>query len=139
MPQFCSSCGAQMADGVATCGACGKTGGTNAAAANSGGLDPKVAGLLAYLFVPAIVFLLIEPYNKDKTIRFHSFQGLFLGLTSIAGQIVLSVIPIIGWIIIPFFTLGVFVLAIVCAVKAYQGSKFKLPILGDLAEKQANA
>jgi uncharacterized membrane protein len=52
---------------------------------------------------------------------------------------VLSIIPIVGWILIPFFGLAVLVLFVILLLKAYQGQMFKLPIIGDMAEKQANA
>src|SRR3954467_12690667 len=123
---FCSGCGAQMADGAAICAACGKgqsVGGgaaaAPAAAAQSSGLNDNIAGLLAYLFIPAIIFLVIEPFNKNKLVRFHAFQGLFLGLVSVAGHIVLSFIPFIGWALLPLFSLVIFVIAIFGAIKAY--------------------
>jgi uncharacterized membrane protein len=47
-------------------------------------------------------------------------------------------IPIIGWIINIFIGLAMFILWIVLMYKAYHGEKFKLPIVGDFAEKQAN-
>ena len=132
-----------MADTATTCPACGKgtaqsAGGGAAAApaAQSGGLQDNLAGALAYLWIVAIIFLVLEPYNRNKFVRFHSFQALFLGLVSIAGHIVLSMVPVIGWVILPFFSLGIFVLAVICAVKAYGNNEFKLPVIGDLAAKQ---
>jgi uncharacterized membrane protein len=143
---FCAGCGAQMADGATVCAACGKgqsVGGGTAAApapvAQSSGLNDNVAGLLAYLFIPAIIFLVVEPFNKNKFVRFHSFQGLFLGGVSIVGHIVLTIIPIIGWIILPFFSLAIFVIAIIAAVKAFQNQKWNIPVIGPMAQKQADA
>lgn len=124
-----------MTDNAAP-GAGGSGGG---GAAPAGGMADNVAGLLAYLFITGIIFLLIEPYNKNKFIRFHSFQAVFLGVFSIAGHIVLSIIPVIGWILLPFFSLGIFIVAVIAAVKAYGNNKWKLPVIGDLAEKQADA
>ena len=142
---FCSGCGAQMADGATTCAACGKgqsVGGGAAAApaptAQSSGLNDNVAGLLAYLFIPAIIFLLVEPFNRNKFVRFHAFQGLFLGLVSIVGHTVLTFIPVLGWIILPFFSLAIFVIAVIAAIKAFQNQKWQIPIIGPLAETQAN-
>ena len=67
---------------------------------SSGGLSPNVAALLAYLlWIPAILWLVMEPYNKDRFIRFHSFQALFLGLAWFALSIILTMIPILGWFI----------------------------------------
>jgi uncharacterized membrane protein len=106
----------------------------------SGGLEPNIAAMLAYLFwIPAILWLVIEPYNKDSFIRFHSFQALFLGLVWVALSIVLAVIPILGWIILLFLPLIALGVHIFCAVKAYGKAKFKLPLIGDFAEKTAGS
>ncbi len=132
-----------MADTATTCPACGKGagqsagGGAAAAPAQAGGLQNNLAGALAYLWIVAIIFLLVEPYNRNKFVRFHSFQALFLGIFSIAGHIVLGIVPFIGWVVLPFFSLAIFVVAVICAVKAYGNQEFKLPVLGDLAAKQA--
>ena len=116
-------------------------GGTGAApaGASNGMANAKLAAALAYLWITAIVFLLIEPYNKDKFVRFHSFQSLFLGLASIVLHIGLAMIPILGWIVLPFVSLAIFVLAVIGAVKAWNGQQWKIPVIGDMAEKQANA
>ncbi len=143
---FCSGCGAQVADGAATCAKCGKAmgqsmgGGAAAAPAQAtGGLDTNVAGLLAYLFwIPAIIFLLVEPYKNDKLLRFHSFQSLFLGIATMVIYTVLTV-TVIGILLVPFVGLAHMILAIIAAVKAYQGQKFNIPVLAGIAEKQANS
>ena len=143
MARFCESCGKEMAANVTFCGACGKeaspaaAGGTGATPSpQAAGLQNNIAGALAYLWITAIVFLLLEPYNKDKYVRFHSFQALFLGLASIAGHIVLSLIPILGWALMPLWSLLILVLAVVGAVKAYQNQTWHIPLIGEFAEKQ---
>ncbi len=108
-------------------------------ASSQSGLESNVAAALAYLPILAIVWLLVEPYSKDRFIKFHSLQSVALAVVSIGLSIVLLIIPIIGWVLLPFLQLGVFVAAVICAVKAYQKEKFKLPVLGDFAEKQAEA
>lgn len=95
-----------------------------------------MAAALAYLPIVAIVWLVLEPYSKDKFIRFHSIQSLGLAVVWFGLSIVLSAIPILGWILLILLTPAVFIVAVVCAVKAYQNEKFKLPVLGDFAEKQ---
>ncbi|MGH9319689.1 MAG: DUF4870 domain-containing protein [Vicinamibacteria bacterium] len=100
------------------------------------GLEANLAAALAYLPILAIVWLLVEPYSKNPFIKFHSIQSIALAVVSMGVSIVLTMIPILGWILLAFLPLGVFVVAILCAVKAYQNQKFKLPILGDFAEKQ---
>jgi uncharacterized membrane protein len=107
--------------------------------------------MLAYFtIIPAIVFLLIAPYNRNRFVRFHSFQCLFtaaaLVVLHIALMIVgiaLHIVPVIGTIISlaiwPLLWIGEVILWILLVVKAYQGEMFKLPFVGDLAEKQAGA
>lgn len=148
---FCPGCGTQVADGTAFCPSCGKSvaAGTGAAAAaapapaapvaSTGGLSDNVAGLLAYLFITAIIFLLVEPYNKNRFVKFHSWQAIGLGLVSIVGHTILFMIPVVGWIIAPFFGLAIFIVAIIAAIKAYQNQMWKLPVIGNFAEKQANS
>jgi uncharacterized membrane protein len=149
---FCSECGTQVADGVQFCTSCGKPMGAPAAAAASAdpapvaGLADNVAGLLAYItIIPAIIFLVIEPFNRNRFVRFHAFQCLFTAAACFVLGIALSIIGFIPGVnllllfLAPIVWIGVFILIILCMVRAYQGQKFKLPIIGDMAEKQANA
>jgi uncharacterized membrane protein len=104
------------------------------------GLSDNAAGALAYVtLIPAIIFLIVEPYNKNSYVRFHSWQSIFLGIAAFAVQIVLSVIPVIGWIIIPFVLVAFLVVWIIVLLKALKGERYKLPVIGPLAEKQAGA
>ncbi len=110
------------------------------AAGTTSGLSDQAAGALAYVtIIPAIVFLLVEPYNKKPFVRFHAWQCIFLYVACIVVEIVLGMIPIVGWIILPFFGLGVLVLVIFLIIKASQGQKLVLPVIGPFAEKQAGA
>ena len=136
-----------MADNATSCPACGQSAGQSAgggaaaapAPAQSGGLSESAASGLAYItIIPAIIFLVMEPYNKNKNIKFHCFQCLGLAVTSIIASLIF-VIPILGWILGPLLHLTVFVCWIICVIKAFGGGRFKLPVIGDFAEKQANA
>jgi len=100
------------------------------------GLEPNVAGLLCYVlgWVTGLVFLLME--KKDKFVRFHAIQSIIVfGTINLAYFIVFRIpyIWVIGWI---FWAFG-FVLWIVLMLKAYAGNKYKLPIAGDIAAKNA--
>jgi uncharacterized membrane protein len=141
-----------MPDTANNCPSCGKGAGAAAPAAQSsgGGLADNVAGLLAYITIlPAIFFLVVEPYNKNKFIRFHSFQCLFMAAAWFACIIVLmflgmilSFVSFLGLLVIPLYFLvgfGFFVMIVICLLKAYQGQMWKVPVIGNLAEKQANA
>jgi len=146
---FCNSCGAQIADGTTTCAAC--AGRAPAAPASTGGMADNVAGMLAYItIIPSIIFLVMEPYNKNRFVRFHSFQNLFFAGALIVCWIaftilsmVLAFIPILGHIVIALcwfaLALGSFVVWIIMILKANGGQMWKLPVIGDMAEKQANA
>lgn len=148
---FCNMCGAQIADGTTTCAACASrvsagSGGVATAAAPAGAMADNMAGLLAYItFIPAIIFLVVAPYNKNRFVRFHSFQCLFLCAALVAIHIGLSIIglvPLLALITLPLHmlvSLGAFILWIILLIKASQGQMWKLPVIGDMAEKQANA
>ena len=109
---------------------------------SSTGLDENIAGLLCYVlgWISGLVFILIE--QENKFVRFHAIQSIvtFGGLTivsialSILGRIPFLgvVFDIVNWII----GLLAFVLWIVLMVKAFQGTKYKLPWAGDFAEKR---
>lgn len=102
-----------------------------------GGMDSNVAAALAYFVIIAIIWLVLEPYNKNRFVRFHSFQAIFLAVVWTGISFVLGFIPIIGWIALPFVSLAIFVVWVICFVKAFQNQWFKLPFIGDFAEQQA--
>jgi uncharacterized membrane protein len=103
----------------------------------STGMQPNIAALLSYLigFVTGIVFYLIE--KENKFVRFHAMQSIVTFGALFVLQIVLSFIPVIGWILMPIVGIVCLILWIILMIKAYQGESFKLPIAGDIAEKQA--
>ena len=103
------------------------------------GLSDNAAGALAYVTViPAIIFLVAEPYNKNPYIKFHAWQNIFLCIACFAVGIV-GVIPVLGWLIVLVGMPVLLICWIICIVNAFQGKRFKLPFIGDLAEKQAGA
>ena len=144
---FCSVCGTQVADGTTLCAAhAGTSPGGASTAAQAGGMTENVAGMLAYVtIIPAIIFLLVAPYNRSKFIRFHSFQCIFVTVAWIALGIALSIvaaIPVLGWLTLliwPVVGLAGLALWIILLLKANQGQMWKVPFIGDLAEKQASA
>src|SRR6266487_2308805 len=119
MSRFCSSCGAQMDEGAVTCPACGKSTLQPAAAGTTtatGGLADNVAGMLAYVtIIPPIIFLVLEPYNRNRFIRFHAFQSIFFYVAMFALSVavtIIGVLPVLGWatlLLWPLVYLAVFV------------------------------
>jgi len=146
----CPHCAAQMPVTAAFCPACGLPRPTETRAQGKVGPFPEnIAGSIAYLtFIPAIVFLLVEPYSKNRFVRFHSVQCLSLGAAAILlaialklASVVLFIIPVLGPLLVVLVStvvaLAVVVIWLVLVIKAFQGEMFKLPLLGDLAEQQA--
>jgi len=161
---FCRTCGAQLADGAVFCSGCGTSQtasgatATGAAPAPAPGAPPvaapmanNVAGLLCYIFgfITGIIFLVIEPYKNNKFVRFHAFQSIFFSVAVFAiymiwGFVFTSLLFMTGmwsimlglfWII----RLACFAAWIFLMFKAYNNEQFKLPVIGDIAAKQAGA
>ena len=154
---FCAKCGGQLAEGMTFCGACGAPVGAAApaqppaAVAGTGsGMTSNTAGALAYVtIIPAILFLVMEPYNKDRFIRFHAFQCLFfagamfvLSIVFMIVAVVLGFIPIVGWILDLLmwltFTFGSLGVVIFLIYKAYHNEMYQLPVIGKFADQQAS-
>ncbi len=96
------------------------------------GLPKNTAAALCYLlgWITGLVFLLIE--KDDKFVRFHAMQSIVtFGVLNIAVMV-----PVVGWMLSPLVMILGFILWLVCMLKAYQGEKFKIPVVGDFAEKQ---
>lgn len=98
---------------------------------SSFGLDKNVAGALCYVggWVTGLIFYLSE--KNDKEIRFHGLQSiLFFGFLN-----VIMFIPFLGWTLKPIVSLLGFIAYLVLIIKAYQGEHYKLPMVGDIAQK----
>jgi uncharacterized membrane protein/ribosomal protein L40E len=147
----CSNCGAELAEGATFCAKCGTAAGKLRAAETlpspGGGLRSNVAALLCYLigFITGIFFLVVDPYKRDRFVRFHAFQAIFLSAAWFALYFVFAIfsaiLPFMLWRVMwmldsllgfTFFLLWVFLM-----YKAYNNEEFKLPVIGDLAAKQA--
>jgi len=110
-------------------------------------LSSNAAAGIAYLtFIPAIVFLVVEPYNRDSFVRFHAWQSIFLNIAAFVINLGLSIVLGIAFSYTPFLHLAIwplidlfwFVIWILCLVNAFNGKRFMLPIIGALAAQQAN-
>lgn len=107
------------------------------------GLTENVAGLLCYVlgWISGLIFLLIE--QENKFVRFHAMQSIvtFGGISIISIALsILGIMPFFGiFFDISNWMIGAlaFVLWIVLMIKAFQGTKYKLPLAGDFAEKRS--
>lgn len=160
---FCVQCGAQVE--AKFCPACGAN---NPAFANEGGqpgrgpgampppmgstvdasgLTENLAGALCYSMglLTGIIFLVLAPYNQNPRIRFHAFQSIFFNLAWIGFWILLSVLTAItsvfAILLLPFYGLiglGGFALWLFLMYRAYNNQPLVLPVIGAIAQQQAN-
>ena len=127
-----------------------------------GGMDPKIAAALSYIWIVGVIFFILE--KENKFVRFHAMQSILFGVANtvimiglaivafiltlafgiggaMVGGPVSSLVTLLIWLIwLLFWLIGIamFVGLIFAAVKAYQGQKFKLPIIGNMAENIVN-
>jgi len=131
-----------------------------------GSMDPNVAAALSYIWIVGVVFFIME--KENKFVRFHALQSIMFGVANTVIMFVLAIIAtiltiafsigaaaaatgggdgiatLVGllvwliWLIFWLIGLTMFAGLIYAAIKAYQGQKFKLPIIGNMAEKTVN-
>jgi uncharacterized membrane protein len=110
------------------------------------GLSDNTAAGIAYLTcIPAIVLLIVEPYRRSPFVRFHAWQSIFFFLTLAGLEIILgaalSFVPYTGILLTTLWqlaSLALFLVWIIVIIAAFGGRRVSLPVLGALAEKQAN-
>lgn len=161
--RFCQKCGAAVAAAgaggtsesaapppAAAPATPGAPGAAPVAAAT--GMTDNAAGALSYLLglITGILFLVLAPYNQNRTVRFHAFQSIFLNIAWIIAWIILTIIstvlftlPVLGAMlsILLHFALwiGGLIVWLYLMFKTYNGEKIVLPVIGPMAEKQAGA
>ena len=113
---------------------------------NPSGLSDNAAGGIAYItIIPAIVFLILEPFKRSSYVRFHAWQSIFFyvawAVVHILIEVVQNLVPTVLFLTLTlwqFVDLAFFVVLVIVFVSAFNGRRLKLPILGDLAQKQAD-
>ncbi len=165
---FCANCGAAVSDGAAFCPGCGKptgpgpqpvaaaqTAGAAAVAqpvsaqAGAAGLTSNVAGALAYIlgFITGILFLVLEPYKRDRFVRFHAMQSILYSAAGLVFRIgwsilVSALMEVTAWagvVLVPvglLISFGLFGFWLYLMYQAYSNREFRIPIIGAIAAKQ---
>ncbi len=103
-------------------------------------MSDNVAGALCYFggVVTGIIFLILAPYNQSKLVRFHAFQSIFFCVAFIVAMIAVGMLfHIFTLVLTPLIALAGFVIWLYLMYSAFNNNKVKLPVIGDLAEKQA--
>jgi len=140
---YCAKCGALVEGSF--CAQCGTPAGGGTLPPrplpSASGLADNVASALCYAvpIITGVLFLVLEPYNRNRTVRFHAFQALFLGLAWFLVTIVVTIL--LSAIHLEFFSplveVAFVVLWIYMIVTTYQGKTTVLPVIGPLAQQQA--
>jgi len=101
----------------------------------SSGMNQNVAGLLCYLagWITGLIFFLIE--KENRFVRFHAMQSIITFGSLSVLFIVIGFMPFVNLVLVPILAILQVILWIILMVKAYQGELFKLPMIGDIAEK----
>jgi uncharacterized membrane protein len=148
---YCANCGTEVEGRF--CAKCGTPVGAAAppGAATAGanplpppaatGLADNLAGALCYLglLITGILFLVLEPYNKNRAIRFHAMQAILLNIAWIVVWFVLNIVLVaihLG-VLLTLVWLAFVALWIYMIVTTYQGKTVVLPVIGPLAQGQA--
>ena len=153
---FCSKCGMTVEANAKFCGNCGTS--VSGAAIpsapmnerSSAGLAPNVAGALSYagFLLTGIIFLVVEPYRKERFIKFHAFQSVLFTAAIIAAGIIWSNVSLLVMIafgrLYPLFQmldnlyfLAVFLFWLYLMYKAYNNEAYMIPVIGAMASNQA--
>jgi uncharacterized membrane protein len=145
--RFCAKCGASAGAAASPAGAPVPPV-TATPVAQSMPMAENLAACLCYALtvITGVLFLILEPYNKNRNIRFHAFQAIFVGLAMIIGRIALSIVfgimsTLSGWFLFAgislLYSLACLILWVYLMLMAYQGKKIVLPVIGPLAQAQA--
>jgi uncharacterized membrane protein len=128
----------------------------------AGGLDPKIAAAISYIWIVGLILYFME--KENRFVRFHAMQSILFGVANMVLMTVLIILAMIltvvfgvggaaiggganaiGAILVFLIWIGVFLIVLVfiiglvlAAVKAFQGKIFKLPIIGNIAENIVN-
>jgi uncharacterized membrane protein len=102
--------------------------------------NEKLVAALAYLLGPITGIALLLTEKKNGFIRFHAMQSTIVFGAVILFNLVLGIIPVLGWIVAlilsPLIAVVSFILWLFLMWKAYSGETYKVPYFGELAEKQ---
>jgi len=100
------------------------------------GIDENIEGLLCYVlgWITGIVFLVLE--KENKFVRFHAMQSLATFLVLFIILVIIGMIPFVGWVISILISIFMLFLWLFLMYKAFKGERYKLPIVGEFAEKQ---
>lgn len=141
---FCAKCGASAGQSAPAQSASQQAPPPPPPGAQAGGLSENAASALCYILtiITGILFLALEPYNRNPVVRFHAWQAILLFIAYIGAYIVVFfLVWMLPWFISGLLSMllwfGFLVAWVFLMWQAYNGKKVVLPLIGQIAESQA--
>lgn len=106
-----------------------------------GGMASNVAAAVSYItIIPAVIFLVLEPYRRDPFVRFHAWQSIFFFIIAFIINLIMRLVPfpVIGGYVWDVVALALFIVWLIAIIKAFQGQKWGIPGIGPYSERQAS-
>ncbi|MGA2268388.1 MAG: hypothetical protein ABSH44_07960 [Bryobacteraceae bacterium] len=146
---FCSQCGNQVGVTEAYCRRCGARQPVEPSTPPSGadplaGIPPRTASILCYIpgvgWIASIIVLASERFRRNRTVRFHAFQGLYLFVAWLLDD----------WVLRPMFLMApnlhihriiealLLGMSIFMMIKAAHEETYPLPLFGELAQRSVS-
>jgi uncharacterized membrane protein len=112
------------------------SGGASGSTETALGINQNLVGALAYVmgWVTGVAFLVIE--KENSFVRFHAMQSIAVFVPLTIASFLLGFVPIIGPIFSILLSLVGAALWLFLMFQAFLGIRFKVPYVGDFAEKQ---
>jgi uncharacterized membrane protein len=145
---FCSQCGNPVSDAAVFCAGCGGRQPVDAppapAAGLLSGLPPRTASILCYVpwvgWIACVVVLAAGEFRRDRVVRFHVFQGLYLFVAYLVDVVALRPLDHLIFPFLPIsrvLAVGLVAASILMMIRTAHGAVCSLPLIGDLAQRSA--
>ncbi len=99
----------------------------------------RLLGSVSYLIWPLSLIIVLTTFKRDKFLRFHGYQALYLGILGsvlwLLGGPLLRIIPIFGVLVFNSLAIVWFLFLFLLCYRCYQGDYFKVPLIYDLAQR----
>jgi uncharacterized membrane protein len=98
----------------------------------------RILGSISYLVWPVSLLIVLTTFKKDKFLRFHGYQSLYLGIFGsvlwLVGGALLRIIPLIGILVFNCLAVAWFLLLLLLTYRCFHGEYFRVPLIYDLAQ-----
>ncbi len=99
----------------------------------------RLLGSISYLIWPLSLVIVLTTFKRDKFLRFHGYQALYLGILGsvlwLLGGPLLRIIPLFGFFLFNTLAIVWFLFLFLLCYRCYHGDYFKVPFIYDLAQR----